>query len=70
MIFILRSIPLDPVITDNVVSDCMNSNNAKSGIITADPDIGEIKPNAHQNDVTLSHHENGREKKEERKKLM
>ena len=58
---------MDPVITDNVVSDGMNFNNAKSGIITADHDQGELKLNARQNDVTLSHHENGGEKKEEQK---
>jgi hypothetical protein len=60
-----ESTPLDPVITDNVVSDGMNFNNVKSGIITADHDQGELKLNARQNDVTLSHHENGGEKKEE-----
>ena len=58
--------PLDPVIADNAVSDGMNFNNAKSGIITADHDLGELKLNARQNDVTLSHHENEGEKKEER----
>ncbi len=62
-----ESTPLDPVITDNAVSDGMNFNNAKSGIITADHDQGELKLNARQNHVTLSHHENGGEKKEERK---
>ena len=46
---------MDPIITDNVVSDRMNFNNAKSGIITADHDLGELKLNAQQNDVTLSH---------------
>jgi hypothetical protein len=45
----------------------MNFNNAKSGIITADHDIGELKLNAHQNDVDLSHQENEGEKKVERK---
>jgi hypothetical protein len=58
---------LDPVITDNAVSDGMNFNNAKSGIITADRDLRELKLNAQQNDVTLSHHENEEEKNEERK---
>ena len=62
-----ESTPIDPVITDNAVSDGMNLNNAKSGIITVDHDPGELKLNAHQNDVTLSHHENEGEKKEERK---
>jgi hypothetical protein len=62
-----ESTPLDPVITDNAVSDGMNFNNAKSGIITADRDLGELKLNAQQNDVTLSHHENEEEKNEERK---
>ena len=62
-----ESTPLDPVITYNGVSDSMNFNNAKSGIITADHYLRELKLNAHQNDVTLSHHENGGEKKEERK---
>ena len=62
-----ESTPLDSVITDNAVSDGMNFNNAKSGIITADHDQGELKLNAHQNDVTLFHHENEGEKKEERK---
>ena len=57
---------MDPVITDNAVSDGMNFNNAKSGIITADHEIGELKLNAHQNDVTLPHNENEGEKKEER----
>ena len=66
---------MNPVITANEVSDGMNSNNVKSGIITADHDIGEIKLNAYQNGVDLSHHENEGErnnfsfddKKEERK---
>jgi hypothetical protein len=62
-----ESTPLDPVITDNAVSDGINFNNAKSGIITADHDLGELKLNAHQNDVTLSHHENEGVKKEEQK---
>jgi hypothetical protein len=43
----------------------MNFNNAKSGIIIADHDLGELKLNAHQSDITLSHHENEGEKKEE-----
>jgi hypothetical protein len=64
-----ESTPMDPVITDNAVSDGMNFNNAKSGIITVDHDPGELKLNAQQNDVTLSHHENEGEKKEERKKF-
>ena len=62
-----ESTPLDPVITNNAVSNGINFNNAKSGIITADHDQGELKLDARQNDVTLSHHENGGEKKEERK---
>lgn len=62
-----ESTAMDPVITDNAVSDGMNFNNAKSGIITVDHDPGELKLNAQQNDVTLSHHENEGEKKEERK---
>jgi hypothetical protein len=41
-----------------VVSDGMNFNNLKSGIITADHSIGELKLNAHQNDVDLSRHRN------------
>ena len=45
----------------------MNFNNAKSGIITVDHDPGELKLNAQQNDVTLSHHENEGEKIEEQK---
>ena len=49
---------MNPAITANVVSDGMNFNNEKSGIITANHDIGELKLNAHQNDVDLSHHEN------------
>ena len=58
-----ESTPLDPVITDdNAVSDDMNFNNAKSGIITADHDLGELKLNAHQNDVDLFHHENDGER--------
>jgi len=62
-----ESTPLDPVITNNAVSNGINFNNAKSGIITADHDQGELKLDARQNDVTLSHHENGGEKKEEQK---
>ena len=65
-----ESTPLDPVITDTVVPDGMNFNNVKNGIITADHDLGELKLNAQQNDVTLSHHENEGEKKEERKNLQ
>ena len=62
-----ESTPLDPVITDNAVSDGMNFNNAKSGIITADHDLGELKLNVHQNDVTLSRHEmKGRKKRNKR----
>ena len=64
-----ESTPLDPVITDNAVSDGMNFNNAKSGIITADHDQGELKLNARQNHVTLSHHENGGEKKRNERTL-
>jgi hypothetical protein len=60
---------MDPVITDNAVSEGMNFNNAKSGIITVDHDLSELKLNAHQNDVTLSHLKNEGEKKEERKKF-
>jgi hypothetical protein len=48
---------MNPVITGNEVSDGMNFNNVKIGIITADHDIGEIKLNAYQNGVDLSHHE-------------
>jgi hypothetical protein len=58
-----ESSPLDPVITDNAVSDGMNFNNAKSGTIYADHDIGKLKLNAHQNDVDLSDHENEEKKK-------
>ena len=50
--------PMNPVITANEVSDGMKFKNVKSGIITADHDIGKLKLNAHQNDVDLSHHEN------------
>jgi hypothetical protein len=53
-----ESTPMDPVITDNGVSDGMNFNNVKSGIITADHDIEELKMNATLNGVDLSHHEN------------
>ena len=49
---------MNPVITDNVASDGMYFNNVKSGIVTADHDIGKLKLNAHQNDVDLSHHVN------------
>ena len=46
------------VITANEVSDSMNLNNVKSDIITADHDLGELKLNAYQHGVDLSHHEN------------
>ena len=70
-----ESTPMNPVITVNAVSDGMNFKNVKSGIITADHDIGGLKLNAYQNGVDLSHHENEvesnnfslDEKKEERK---
>ena len=70
-----ESTPMNPVITDNAVSDGMAFNNVNSGIITADHDIGKLKLNANQNCVDLSHHENEgernnfsfNEKKEERK---
>ena len=73
-----ESTPMNPVITDNVVSDGMDFNNVKSGIKTANHDLGELKLNAHQNDFDLSHHENEGErnnlsfdeKKEERKNLI
>ena len=55
-----ESTPMNPVITANEVSDGMNFNNVKSGIITAHHDIGELKLNAHQNGVDMSHHENER----------
>ena len=63
------------VIADIVISDSMNFNNVKSSIITADHDLGELKLNAYQNDVSISHHENEGERnkssydgeKEERK---
>jgi len=66
---------MNPVITANEVSDGMNFNNVKSGIIAADHDIGELKLNAHQNGVDLSHQQNEGERnlfsldeeKEERK---
>ena len=53
----------------------MNFNNLKSGIITADHDIGELKLNAHQNGADVSHQQNEGERinfsldeeKEERK---
>ena len=45
-------------ITDNAVSDGMNFNNMKSEVITADHEIGELKLNAYQNVVDLSHQEN------------
>ena len=70
-----ESTPMNLVITANEVSDGMNFNNVKSGIITADHDIGELKMNATLNGVDLSHHENEGERinfsldeeKEERK---
>ena len=68
---------MNPVITDNTdtVSDGMTFNNVKSGTIIADHDIGELKLNAYQNGVDLSHQENEGErnnfsfdeKKEERR---
>ena len=58
-----ESTPMNPVITDNAVSDGMDFNNVKSGIKTANHDLGELKLNAHQNDVDLSHHENEEKKK-------
>ena len=72
-----ESTPMNLVITDNAVSDGMNFNNVKSGITTANHDLGELKLNAYQNDVDLSLHENEgernnlsfEEKKEERKNL-
>ena len=54
-----ESTPMNLVITDKVASDGMNFNNVKSGIITADHDKGDLKLNAHQNDVDQTHHENG-----------
>ncbi len=53
-----ESTPMNPVITSNEVSDGMNSNNLKSGIITLYHDIGELKLNAFENGVDLSHQEN------------
>ena len=41
-----ESTPMNLVMTDNEVSDGMNFNNVKSGIITADHEIGELKLNA------------------------
>jgi hypothetical protein len=41
-----ESTPMNPVITDNVVSDGMTFNDV-SGIITADHDIGALKLNAY-----------------------
>ena len=58
---------MNPVITPIEVSDGMNFNNVKSGIIIVNHDIGELKLNAYQNGVDLSHQENEGEKKEERK---
>ena len=57
-----ESTPMNPVITANEVSDGMKFNSVKSGIITADHDIGELKLNAHQDDVDLPHHENAGER--------
>jgi len=53
-----ESTPLNPVIKANEVSDGMKFNNMKSGVITADHDIGKQQLNSHQNVVDLSHHEN------------
>jgi hypothetical protein len=53
---------MNPVIAANEVSDGMNLNNVESRIITADHDLGELKLNAHQNDVDLFHHENDGER--------
>jgi len=55
--------PLNPVITANAASDGMNFNNAKSGIITADHDLGELELNACQNGVDLFDHGNEVERK-------
>ena len=49
---------MNPVITANEVSDVMNFNNMKSRIITVNHDLGELKRNAYQNGVDLSHQEN------------
>ena len=65
---------MNTVIAANEVSDGMNFNNMKSGIISVNNDIEEIKLNANLNGVDLSHQENGgdrnnflfNEKKEER----
>ena len=73
-----ESTPLDPVITDNVVSDGINFNNVKSGNITANHDLGKLKLNAYQNGVDLPLQENGGErnnfsfdeKREERRNFM
>jgi hypothetical protein len=54
---------MNRVITANEVSNGMNFNNVKSGIITADHDLGELKLNAYQNGVDLSHHVNEGERK-------
>ena len=55
--------PMNPVITDNAVSDGVNFNNVTSGIIAADHNLGEQKLNTHRNDVDLPLHENEGEKK-------
>ena len=49
---------MKPFITANVVSDGADFNNATSGIITADHDLGELNLNAYQESIDLSHHEN------------
>ena len=49
---------MNTVIAANEVSDGMNFNNMKSGIITVNNDIEEIKLNANLNGVDLSHQEN------------
>jgi hypothetical protein len=53
-----ESTPMHTVIAANEVSDGMNFNNMKSGIITVDNDIGGIKLNENLNGVDLSHQEN------------
>ena len=40
---------MNPVITANEVSDGMTFNNIKSGFITADHDLVELKLNAYEN---------------------
>jgi len=72
------STPMRLVIAANEVSDGMNFNNVNSGVIAAKHDIGELKLNAYQSGVNLSHQENERErknfpfdeKKEERKNFI